>query len=132
MTTSLVVVDGDRGEGIDRAIRRRINEELGRVGLSVSRVADRMGKTQQMLSRRMTGQKSWPIMELHEFCSAAGISYVYVTTGIKEIPTPGGGPDGGGVRPKGFEPLTFCVGVADNVTRLYPRPVRPQSDKVAS
>lgn len=106
MTTSLVVVDGDRGEGIDKAVRRRLNEELGRVDLSVSEIARRMGETQQKLSRRMTGEKPWPITELYAFCNAAKISYVYVTTGIKEIPGPRpSGPGGPAVhQPPGCLP----------------------------
>lgn len=44
----------------------------------------------------MTGAKAWDVDELDEICNVAGLSYVFVATGIREVPRPGGGPDGGG------------------------------------
>lgn len=98
---TLMLVDGNRGESISKAIARRIREELARVDLSVSEVARRLGTTQQRLSRRMTGSTEWEITDLDEFCRRAGISFVYVTTGIREIVSHNPGPDGGAaVAPK--------------------------------
>lgn len=104
-----MVVDGDRGESRSLAVARRLREELAGRRISVSEVARRIGTTQQKLSRRMTGLTPWDVNELDEVCRAAGISFVYVTTGIREVPTPGG-PDGGGVEPPaGIEPATYSL-----------------------
>ena len=91
--------------------------------MSVAEVARRLGVTQQKLSRRMTGQKPFDVDELDEICTAAGVSFGYVVTGVKAVPdNDGGGPGDGTVRPKGFEPLTSCAGGAtaadDSVTHV--------------
>lgn len=108
--TTLMVVDGNRGESRSAAVARRLREELAGRRLSVSEIARRLGTTQQKLSRRMTGMTPWDVDELDDVCAAAGISFDYVTTGIREIPTPKG-PDGGGVvePPRGIEPLTYSL-----------------------
>ena len=92
--TTLMVVDGNRGETRSGAIARRLREELAGRRISISEVARRIGTTQQKLSRRMTGLTAWDVNELDEVCEAAGVSFDYVTTGIREVPTPRG-PDGG-------------------------------------
>lgn len=94
--TTLMVVDGDRGESRSLAIARRLREELAGRRISVSEVARRLGTTQQKLSRRMTGLTPWDVNELDDVCRVAGLSFTYVATGIREVPAPGG-PDGGGV-----------------------------------
>jgi hypothetical protein len=88
MSTLTVVDTDDSGETKSQAVTRRIREELGRVGLSVSAVARLLGEPQPKLSRRMTGDVPWDVNTLGEFCTAAGISYDYVTTGIRELPDP--------------------------------------------
>ncbi|WP_207555076.1 helix-turn-helix domain-containing protein, partial [Mycobacteroides abscessus] len=110
--TTLMLVDGSRGECRSKAVVRRIREELARQGVSVSEVARRHGLAQQYVSRRMTGATDWKVGELDDFCAAAGISFGYVTTGVRQLPgndDPSG--NDGVVRPKGFEPLTFWSGV---------------------
>lgn len=119
--TTLMVVDGDRGETRSEAVARRLREELGGRRISVAEVARRIGTTQQKLSRRMTGQTSWDVDELDIVCRAAGLSYVYVTTGIREIPG-GGGPGGSEVRPKGLEPLTSWSVANPLICPDYPPP----------
>lgn len=101
--TTLMVVDGNRGESRSVAVARRLREELAGRRLSVSEVARRIGTTQQKLSRRMTGLTSWDVDELDEVCQAAGVSFAYVTTGIREIPNPSG-PDDGGAQPTNSQP----------------------------
>ncbi|SIH48142.1 Uncharacterised protein [Mycobacteroides abscessus subsp. abscessus] len=90
--TTLMMVDGDRGETRSEAAVRRLREELAGRRISIAEVARRLGTTQQKLSRRMTGQTSWDVNELDQVCEAAGVSFVYVATGIKSLP--GGGPTG--------------------------------------
>jgi len=48
----------------------------------------------------MTGSTPWDVDELDEVCQASGVSFDYVTTGIRAIPNPDGGPGGGISRPE--------------------------------
>lgn len=89
--TTLIMMDEDFSPA---GIKRRIKEEFARHGIgSESEAAERYGRPQQWVSRRMTGETEWKISELKDFCRALGLSYVYVTTGIRPVPprTPGGG-----------------------------------------
>ncbi|QPG69125.1 helix-turn-helix domain-containing protein [Mycolicibacterium mucogenicum] len=106
--TTLMIVDGRRGEeSRSEGIARRIKGEIAQNGLSMVRAAGLVGMTQAKFSRRMTGNVDFGIAELDDICQKLGISFEYITSGIRAIPN-GDGPDGGGVvRPKGFEPLTF-------------------------
>lgn len=107
--TTLMVVDGDRGESRSEAVARRLRGELAERRVSISEAARRVGMTQGALSRRMTGHVEFGVDLIDQLCLATGASYTYVTTGIRETPAGPDGPDGGNgdVRPKGFEPLTF-------------------------
>lgn len=81
------MVDGHRDGGRAKAVAGRLREEFARIGLSVSEVARRIGKTQQALSRRMTGHVPFDVEELDLICGTVGISYEYVTTGIRAVPS---------------------------------------------
>ena len=94
--TTLIVVDAP-GSDFNLTVARRIREELGRVGTNINRVAKSVGAVQQRYSRRMTGKTPWPIDELYEFCNAAGISFAYVATGIRPVPS---GPNDGLLLPR--------------------------------
>ena len=96
--TTLMVVDGDRGERPSEAASRRLRGELGQRQISVSEVARRLGMKQPALSRRMTGAVPFDLDLLGEICQATGISFAYVTSGIRETPSPEG-PDGGASAP---------------------------------
>ena len=61
--------------------------------------------TQQALSRRMTGEIPFDVNLLDEICTATGISFAFVTSGIRETPEPDG-PGGNTVRHQGLEPRT--------------------------
>jgi transcriptional regulator with XRE-family HTH domain len=98
-----MVVDGNRGARRSVAVARRLREELAGEQISVAEVARRLGVTQQKLSRRMTGQTPWDVDELDAVCRAAGISFDYVTTGIRAIPGPSGGDGDGLPRPDSGE-----------------------------
>jgi hypothetical protein len=83
-------------------INRRLREEFARLDIkSESDAAGRYGKPQQWLNRRMTGESKWDAGELPGFCKKLGLSYVYVTAGIRTIGTtppddhPRGTPRGG-------------------------------------
>lgn len=91
-TTTLTMVDSGRGQTRAAAAARRLREELAGKRISIAEVARRLGTTQQKLSRRMTGQKPWGVDELDDVCKVAGVSFVYVVTGIKSLPN---GDDGG-------------------------------------
>jgi transcriptional regulator with XRE-family HTH domain len=86
--STLMVVDGNRGERRSKAVVRRLREELAGQQISVAEVARRLGTTQQKLSRRMTGQLPWDVEEVDEVCRAAGISFDYVMTGIRAVLPP--------------------------------------------
>ncbi|MFV8234107.1 MULTISPECIES: helix-turn-helix domain-containing protein, partial [Mycobacteroides] len=106
--TTLMLVDGQRGESRANAIIRRLRMEFARLGLSDSEAARRAGLSQDRMSRRMTGKTPFDVNDLDVICESLNISFGYVMTGARPIPG-NDGPDGDGgvVRPKGFEPLTF-------------------------
>ncbi|MBM4592269.1 helix-turn-helix domain-containing protein [Rhodococcus hoagii] len=136
--TTLMVVDGGRGETRSQAAARRLRSELAGKRISVSEAARRAGMNQQTLSRRMTGEVEFKVDELDSLCQATGVSFTYVIAGIKETPAGPNGPDGGSdVRPKGFEPLTSWSvtgsALASNVSSLRPRTVSsPRPERIAA
>jgi DNA-binding Xre family transcriptional regulator len=85
---TLMLVDGNRGDRRSVAVARRLREELAGQQISVAEVARRLGVTQQKLSRRMTGHTPFDVDELDAICRAASISFDYITTGIRAVPTP--------------------------------------------
>ena len=96
-----MVVDGMRGETPSQAVARRLRGELGERRISVSEVARRIEMTQAALSRRMTGDVKFGVDLIGQICDATGISFTYVTTGIREAPA---GPDGSGEGAVGGAP----------------------------
>jgi transcriptional regulator with XRE-family HTH domain len=84
--TSLTVVDHRPGETRAEAVARRLRGELGQLSLSGSEAARRVGLTQAFMSRRLTGHVSFHIDELDLICTRLGISYEYVTTGMRPLP----------------------------------------------
>ena len=89
--STLVVIDGGRGESRSEAIVRRLKGALAERGVSVAEVARRLGVTQQKLSRRMTGLNPFDIDELDAICRVARIDFDYVVTGIRDIDPDDGG-----------------------------------------
>jgi hypothetical protein len=82
--TTLIMMDEDHSPA---GIKRRLKEEFARHGIaSETEAAERYGRPQQWVSRRMTGESKWYVGELEDFCRVLGLSYVYVTTGIRPIP----------------------------------------------
>ena len=94
--STLIVVDPPSGD-INATIARRIREELGRVNTNINRIAKKNGVVQQRYSRRMTGKTPWQVDDLYEFCRLAGISFAYVVTGIRPVPS---GPNDGLLLPR--------------------------------
>ncbi|HMS75644.1 helix-turn-helix transcriptional regulator [Gordonia sp. (in: high G+C Gram-positive bacteria)] len=96
LMTTLMVIDGDRDETRSEAVARRLRSELAQRRISVSEVARRIGMTQGALSRRMTGHVEFGIDLIGQICDETGISFMYVTTGLKKAPPTGpDGPTGG-------------------------------------
>lgn len=62
--------------------------EFARLDISESEAARRIGISQDKISRRMSGKNPFNIDELEELCDGLGISFDYVTTGIRALPTP--------------------------------------------
>lgn len=85
--TTLMLVDGQRDEPRTTAVARRLRGEIGQLNLSISEVARRTGMSQPALSRRMTGELPFDIAELDLICDVLGISYEYIATGIRPIPS---------------------------------------------
>lgn len=96
--TTLIAIDGHKPGGRRSAeVARRFRSELGALDMSASEAARRCGKTQAWMARRTSGRTPFDVDDLDMVCSALGISYDYVATGIREIPSPPGG--GGNVVP---------------------------------
>lgn len=93
--TTFQVVDGHRDESRSEAAARRLRGALAELRISISEVARRIDMTQGALSRRMTGHVEFTLDLIDQICEATGISFTYITTGIKETPASPDGPDGG-------------------------------------
>ena len=118
--TTLMVVDGGRGETPSKATARRLRGELGERRISISEVARRIDMTQGALSRRMTGDVEFGLDLVGRICDATGVPFAYVTTGIREAPT-GRGPDGGATTDAPNDGSTDykSVGTSSNVRQLW-------------
>ncbi|NOS27754.1 helix-turn-helix domain-containing protein [Mycobacteroides abscessus] len=95
--TTLMAVDGDRGESRAAAVARRIREECAGRRIKYSELARAVGISPQAMSSRISGKVAWAVDELDRACAGTGISYIYVTAGIR--PVPDGGPGGSSPRP---------------------------------
>jgi transcriptional regulator with XRE-family HTH domain len=92
--TTLIAIDGHRPGGRRSVeVARRFRAELGALDISASEAARRCGKTQAWMARRTSGKTAFDVDDLDLVCELLGISYDYVATGIREVPTP---PNGGG------------------------------------
>jgi hypothetical protein len=91
--TTLMIVDSPRnGESRSQVIARRIRGELGQLDLSMMKAAALCGFKQQWFSRRMTGHVDFTVNELDVICTCLGLSFEYILTGIRALPTgPGQG-----------------------------------------
>lgn len=119
--TTLMVVDGDRGETRSEAVARRLRGELAERRVSISEAARRIGMTQGALSRRMTGHVEFGVDLVDQLCDVTGASFVYVTTGIRETPVGPNGPDGGDPSPlPGLNRRPSAYKVGSEPARLYP------------
>jgi hypothetical protein len=120
---TLTLVDATvRNESRSHAVTRRVREELARVGVSVSLVARKIHTNQACLSRRMTGSVSWDVDLLDEFCSAAGISFDFVTTGIRDLPEANWLVPYDAMRPR--RSMTM-----EHIKRIMPKDDQPPDDR---
>lgn len=89
--TTLMVIDGPReGETRSQVVVRRLRGELAQMQMSVNKAAAICGVKQQWFSRRMIGATTFDLDELDMICQRLGLSFDYITTGIKNLPpTPG-------------------------------------------
>ena len=96
--------DPDRGE-----IGERLRAYMGVHKISRAALALKSGISRTPLSNKLDGKTDFTVEEVTAIANALGKSWIWVLTG--RDPRPAGGPDddGGVVRPKGFEPLTFCA-----------------------
>ncbi|WP_165609093.1 helix-turn-helix domain-containing protein [Mycolicibacterium conceptionense] len=94
--------DPDRGE-----IGERLRAYMGVHKISRAALALKSGISRTPLSNKLDGKTDFTVEEVTAIANALGKSWIWVLTG--RDPRPAGGPDddGGVVRPKGFEPLTF-------------------------
>ncbi|WP_167489657.1 helix-turn-helix domain-containing protein [Nocardia terpenica] len=85
MTTLAVVDDGASGETRSQAVARRLRGVLGENRITISELGRRIGMTQSAMSRRVNGDTSFTIEELDRVADAIGTTFLYLSTGIKEI-----------------------------------------------
>ncbi|WP_432793639.1 helix-turn-helix domain-containing protein [Rhodococcus ruber] len=105
--SNLVAVNPSGVEPRREAIARRLRGKLGEQRMSQAKLAALSGINQSGLSRRLNGKMPFDIDELEAVCSILGVDLDEILTGRGNPRHPGGGDGGLGVRPKGFEPLTF-------------------------
>ena len=79
---------------------------MGDIKLSRNKLALASGIGRTALSTKLDGQVDFTMSELVAIAKALEKSWLWVVTGV-DGGDGGKGPDDGGVRPKGFEPLTF-------------------------
>lgn len=112
MNTTLVALDGGRGETRSEAVARRLRGELAEREISHSEAGRRIGVNPSGMSRRMKARHPWDMRELELVEETCGVDLDYVLTGRRnaEGPRPEG-PDGGQtVRHQGLEPRTRWYG----------------------
>ncbi|WP_131832862.1 helix-turn-helix domain-containing protein, partial [Mycobacteroides abscessus] len=80
--STLMVVDHDRGAA---AVARRVREECARLQIKYYELARAIGKSPQAISYRINGKVPWDVEELHLASEATGMSYDYITAGLKTI-----------------------------------------------
>lgn len=88
-------------------------------GLTAQELAERMGVSRDVVSRAENGRRKPRKIVFNAWALATGVPVTWLIDGVGQM-TPEDPDDP--ARPRGFEPLTFCLEVADNVTRLFPEP----------
>jgi transcriptional regulator with XRE-family HTH domain len=94
-------------ETLSQTVARRIRGLLGEKRISQAKFAKMLETNTASMSRRLSGEYPIDLAEVEKYAAALGVSPMRLLTGRPD----GSGPDGPDVRPKGFEPLTFWLGV---------------------
>ena len=94
-------------ETLSQTVARRIRGLLGEKRISQAAFARLLGTNVASMSRRLSGDHPIDLAEVEKYAAALGVSPERLLTGRPD----GNDPGGPGVRPKGFEPLTFWLGV---------------------
>ena len=90
--TTLIAIDGHKPGGRrSTEVARRFRAELGALNITASEAARRCGQSQAWMARRTSGKTAFDVDSLDMVCTALGLSYDYVATGIKQVPGGGGG-----------------------------------------
>lgn len=91
-------------------------------GLKQEELAELMGVGRTVVSNAEKGKGPVRKIVLNAWALATGVPIGWLERGDGGWYPPEDGPGSDVVRPKGFEPPTFCLGAEASVTRLYPRP----------
>ena len=86
-------------------IGERLRGYMGVHKITRAALALKSGISRSSLASKLDGQVDFTVQEINAIARAIDKTWLWVMTG--RDPRPFGGPDDGGVRPKGFEPLTF-------------------------
>lgn len=106
------------------SIRHRLRIAREEAGMEQAELAEAIGVSRTTVSNAEKGRVDPRKITINAWALATGVPATWLETG--KTPPSTGGPDDGGenVRPKGFEPLTFCSARAtsstSNVSPLLP------------
>jgi transcriptional regulator with XRE-family HTH domain len=94
-------------QAVQRSILREITFNMLGMRLTQSELAEELGRTQQWVNRRMTGEVAWTAAELVMVADILNVSVSDLVPRLVERPKgPGGGDGGSSVRHQGLEPRT--------------------------
>ena len=83
-----------------------------------------MGVSRDVVSRAENDRSKPRRIVINAWALATGVPVSWLRDGTGDWEPPG---DDDPVRPKGFEPLTFCIGVPDNVKSLFSRRITDEA-----
>lgn len=97
--------------------------------LSQPELAERMGVSRNVISNAENGRSKPRKIVMNAWALATGVPLSWLLNGDGSWQPPSDDPE---VRPKGFEPLTFCLEVAPNVTSIFPNHSGTEQDRTVA
>jgi transcriptional regulator with XRE-family HTH domain len=94
-------------------LKQRFRIAREEAGLEQTELAERMGVSRNVVSNAESGRTRPRKIVFNAWALACGVPVSWLENGVGDDSPEYDGPDAGGnVRPKGFEPPTFCIGVS--------------------
>ena len=113
MTTVIQFPGGASGRPLVATVSNEVRALLGRYDVTQTELAQWLSLTQSAISARLRGATEWKVAEIDRIATGFNVHPAVLMGGFAPNPPEGPLPILK-VRPKGFEPLTFCSGSVAN------------------